>query len=452
MKNKPCFVFEELEVDKVYREDQAVGNEFDELYKEIKKDKTEQSSEGEPSDDVASDNEDESLENAINNETSDDQTETNSDIALESILIDHRDAFNTYLAQEDLFEDKTGSIPSYLGEKTLEGLGFLKRMGFTYGPILLKHVYKGILFALEKTLRALFKGSVSLVKYIKKRVYSYSNFKEKIQSARDVIKLLSDDKDISKSFFTNEVVIQKLLIGNSSNFLKNTVVFKDYFTGYFSIFSRKVDNHITGVNRLIENIISTNGNYSSEYYPSENLIPGLSEGLVSGFRPTSTEVNTFASNQLLPGNIKVIAFLPKPNLRKREEIVSSLAESKIFLGVDVKQVIAKKQVNFLSKRDLLSYLDILEEICDCGIGLEKTYISIAQKRNGVSSHLKSYMKFIYNLRDKISIHNSMADLISLEVQYLDKTYITSSLQIQDYSVEVLSASLSFIKENIEALS
>jgi hypothetical protein len=48
-----------------------------------------------------------------------------------------------------------------------EHMPYVAELGFKYGGLLLKHVYRGVLFALDATIKGLFQGSQHLVRSVK---------------------------------------------------------------------------------------------------------------------------------------------------------------------------------------------------------------------------------------------------------------------------------------------
>ncbi len=453
-----CFATEELEVDKVYRQQQETnaGDEFDELYQNVRQDlnaKREQQEDS--SKEESSEPSDTSSEEELPEDTdiSDDGAEPDATESLESFLTIHREAVGEYFAQEDIFtKENVLTAGKAIGSASYDGMVWLKNIGFEYGPVLLKHVYKGILFALDKTLRAIFKGSVSITKYIRKRMNSYTVFKEKIQKAREALNLIEGSGNEEAAFFTDEVSIQQLLISNHTDITENLGSALMFFKGFVNSFETKVSNHVAGIGRLIDNVIKTNGKFAGQYSPDVIIPNNFKKAILQGYHPEHEEVESYVYERVLPGNISAIGFFPRKNLNGRDEIITALSESKMFFGVNMTSVVNERSIAFKTKADLLKLLDVLDAVCDVGLASEKTYIDVARKRNGIKGYLSKYTRFLYNLKEKMSIYESMADIISLELQYMDSTYIASSLQLHDYMARVLNASLTYVKQNIKTLS
>lgn len=466
MRARTRFVFEELNVDKVYREQQTEGldSEFDELYNSTKlkidvereqKEAAEESTAS--SDDDTSDQPNEGQEGddgeVPEDESSDDSEEADATQALESFLCLHELARSEMIATEDIFtKDNLINAAKATGNALGEGFTYLKDIGFEYGPVVLKHVYKGILYALDKTLKAIYKGTTAIAKYVKKRTQSYTAFKEKIAKARETVNLIDDDKEVDDAFTSNEALIQHLIIGDSTDFVKNTTVASAFMKEYFENFSHQVSNHVTGIERLIDNVVRNNGNHAMQYEPEVPDFKNFTRGSIQGYHPDDENIESYVYRHLLPGNTYFIGYLPNRNAQGRDNMLKALGSSRMFLGVNVAAVRNTKSVKLAGKKELLKYLDLLEGICNTGITLEKDYVEVINHRKKVKSYLSRYMRFLFNLQDRLSIHNSMVDFISMEFYYIDKTYVGGSLLVQDYMVGLLTSSLEYVKESIQALS
>ena len=142
---------------------------------------------------------------------------------------------------------------NYVGNKALSGLNYLKDIGFEYGPVLLKHVYKGVLYALNKTVRAIVQGSVSMTKYVDKKIHSYENMRTDLEKIKETLELL-DDKKITTEY-TNEVVINQLKVGNNYNFKDSAKVAQKFFEDFFNGFEKNVRGNIGVTRNIVASVI-----------------------------------------------------------------------------------------------------------------------------------------------------------------------------------------------------
>lgn len=460
---------EELEVDKLHTQQEQAekSGQFDQLYQGIKKDmelkeKAAENSEGEdeetgdsvpdetsnetPTDDSSEPVEDPEVEKT--EEVDGDDTSA----ALESFLKYHGEAQAISIAQEDVFtKENVLTAGKYLGGKAVDGLKYLKDIGFEYGPVVLKHVYKGVLFALNKTVKAIVQGSVSISTYVKRRINSYENIKSNIESLREAVKLL-EDKELDGVKYTNDVVINQLKIGGNYDFLSNVKIAQKFFESFFSSFDRNVKSNVIATRNLINAVVHEQAVQPTNLVVEKFVMDGLTRREVNGYQTDNASVESYTYNYVLPGDVAFIAWLPKRNLTSHEAVVAAYNGSKIFLGMNVHTAVVKEAVDYPSISEINNYLDTLTAICDYGIGLDKVYSDVLRTRNATRGILNSYMRFLLKAQNKISIRDSMVDFIALKVAYTDRAYIAGGMYTNDYMVRVLTNSLSYLKDAVKAYS
>lgn len=449
---------EELEVEKLHTQQEQAekSGEFDQLYQGIKQEVEQKAKvvENEESEEVPTDatpTSDEAVEDPdVENTEAVDGEDT--DVALESFLKYHGEFLAISLATEDVFtKDNFIAAAKYVGGKTVDGLGYLKDIGFEYGPVLLKHVYKGVLFALNKTVKAVVQGSVSISAYVKRRINSYENIKANVESLREAVKLL-EDKELEGVKYTNDVVINQLKIGGNYDFLNNTKVAQKFFESFFSTFERNVKANVLMTRNLVNAVVHEQVVQPSDIVTEKFVMNGLVKREVNGYRVDNESVDGYTYNYVLPGDIAFIAWLPKRNLTSHEAVAAAYNGSKIFLGMNIHSTVVKEAVDYPTLQEINTYLDTLTEICDYGIGLNKVYSDVLRTRNATRGFLNSYMRFLLKAQNKISIRDSMADFIAMKVAYTDRAYIAGAMYTNDYMVRVLTNSLSYLKDAVKARS
>lgn len=446
---------EELEVNKLQRlrDDAEQNGEFDVLYQGIKEDieakDTDQSNEEgkeqplEGEEDVSTDTSDATGIDEVDTEEA--------SVAAESFLRYHQESYTYSVSQEAQFNETYAStFGRYVGNKTLSGLDYLKNIGFEYGPVLIKHVFKGVLYALNKTVRAIVQGSVSMAKYVDKKIHSYENMQADLKKIRDTLELL-DDKKIETEF-TKEVIINQLKIGNNFNFKESVQIAKTFFEAFFNGFEKNVRGNIAVTRNIVSSVIHEQAVQPTQVIVDRFNFNNFIRRNVDGYIPISDNVDTYAYQYVLPGDLIFIGWLPKHNLTDHESIVNALNSSKMMLGVNTQASAVKDGVKHLTLREIKDMVKTLEAICAYGIELEKSYRSVIKTRNSVRGILNVYMRFLLTSRDKISIRDSLADFIALKVAYMDRTHIAGSMYVNDYMVRIVSASLSYLKEAIKVYS
>lgn len=458
---------EELEVDKLHTQQEQAekSGQFDQLYQGIKKDmelkeKAAENAEGDEestTDDTST--EEPSPENDAAEPVEDPDVENTEAVdgddtgaALESFLKYHYEAQAISIAQEEVFtKENVLTAGKYLGGKAVDGLKYLKDIGFEYGPVVLKHVYKGVLFALNKTVKAIVQGSVSISTYVKRRINSYENIKSNIESLREAVKLL-EDKELDGVKYTNDVVINQLKIGGNYDFLSNVKVAQKFFESFFSSFDRNVKSNVIATRNLVNAVVHEQAVQPTNLVVEKFVMNGLTRREVNGYQTDNRSVESYTYNYVLPGDVAFIAWLPKRNLTSHEAVVAAYNGSKIFLGMNIHTAVVKEAVDYPSISEINKYLDTLTAICDYGIGLDKVYTDVLRTRNATRGILNSYMRFLLKAQNKISISDSMADFIALKVAYTDRAYIAGGMYANDYMVRVLTNSLSYLKDAVKAYS
>lgn len=460
---------EQLEVDKLHDQEvetEAKG-EFDSLYEGIKQeveqkkaqadntDTDEESLDATPETDPNADadaTDDTEVESPEASETENVDSE-DAATSLESFVQYHTQSFKYSVAQEEVFtkENMMGGA-RYVGGKVLDGLGYLKDIGFEYGPVLLKHVYKGVLFAMNKTVKAVVQGTVSITNYTKRRINSYKNIKTRIAALREAIELIEEPKDSDLGLFTNEIVINQLKIGSNYDIHSNVKIAQRFFEAYFSSFEKNVTGNVNATRNLVNAVLHEQVIVPSNIVTEKFSMNGLVKHTLSGYKSKSNEIEAYSYSYMLPGDVTFIAWLPKLNLRSREAVASAYSGSKIFLGMNIEASKVKDGIDYLSISDIKQYLDTLDSICDYGINLEKSFDRVVRLRNSIRGTLNVYMRFLLKAQNKVSIENSMSDYIALKVAYLDRTHIAGALYVNDYMARVLTSSLTYLKDAVKANS
>lgn len=452
--------FEPLEVDKVLQAEHEGKTEFDQLYDQTQlslKQRQEQTEETEDTESEATE-EVTGEPDQSNDDVKDDEVPSDTEAALESFMADHRDAVSCHLGMEAIFtQDNAVMAGKYLGQKTLEGLSYLKSLGVQYGPIVIKHVYKGVLFSLEKTLRALVKGSIACQRYIKTRQESFSVYKEKIKKARETLKLLeeqpspqSDNDPSLESHYANEKVIMALAIGNQVNAIKAIQSAKVFFDNYRQDFIPNVKSNVVMTNRLIANVIHDQTLPPTEFAKEKLTFKGFVKAAVPGYAKEDQLVDTYAFEQLLPGNLRFMGYLPKKGLTEKRDIMTAYSESSMFFGYDQHVKSSITEVNYLSVAEMNELLDLLDGICDAGLTMDKDLGLIDYYRRVIKGNLKSYLNFLFHAQDKVSIQNAMADFIAVKTEMFDKLFVASNITVHDYMARLLNASLTYVKDSIQS--
>lgn len=447
MAKKLFSAIEELEVDKLHREtiDANRSGEFDTIYQNVKqnieaKDEAEVENETDETPDAGN-----TTEDAIDAGAEDVNTD-DVNVATESFLQHYRRT-NVSIAQES---EMLRNVGGYIGDKSLSGLVYLKDIGFQYGPVLAQHIYKGVLKTLNMAVKGIVQGTVSISNYIKKKINSYKNLKADLDDIEATLKMLEDNEVEAK--FTKPTIINQLKIGNNYDFNANIQTADKFFRAFFNGFDSNVRGNIAVTRNIVDSVIKHRTVPPSKITYDKFSFTNFVRRNVDGYVPESSNVDTYSYQYVLPGDMVFAAWIPKPNLPEHDLLVDAFNNSKMFIGVNAEHVKVQDEVEMLSLDDLKAMVTTLKSICDYGIQLDKSYDKVIKDRNSLRSVLNIYTRFLMTSQKRVSVKESLADLIMLKLAYVDRTYIAGSMYINDYMNRLVTVSLSYLKEAIKIYS
>lgn len=173
---------------------------------------------------------------------------------------------------------------------------------------------------------------------------------------------------------------------------------------------------------------------------------------VDGYVPTSEYVNTYVYKYILPGDLVFLGWLPKQDINEHNDIIESFNNSKMMFGINTDSSNVNDSVEYMSISDLKEMVATLKDICDYGMKLDDTYKNVIKDRNALRGILNVYMRFLLHAKDKVSIKESLSDLIMLKIAFTDRTNISGSMYVNDYMTRLVTSSLSYLKEAIKIYS
>lgn len=376
--------------------------------------------------------------------------------AMEEMALLYLDVNKINLALEDGYlKEKAGVAATYALDRMLDGARYIKEAGVEYGPVILEKVFKGVLYALEKTLKAITLGSAAIAKYIKNRIESFVNFKKKIAKLREAVNLHKENnttlKDVSIKY-TNTEVLNKLTSHKNPNIQLSLSDYLDFMKGTVSQLDHNFQVSVEATRNLIGQVLSGNISLPNIKMNELPLASGFIKHTVSGYESDSDFVDSYAYHKVLPGDVCFIAQMPKRDLKVEAEVSEAYQKSRMCFGIDVNTSNTIAEYNYLDPLALLSMLDTLDELCNVAIGQEKHYKNIDAARNKLKVSLRSYADYLFASKSKISLKESLAGYVSLKTGYMDKSYLTACMMIHNYNVRLLTASLTFIRGNVGVLN
>lgn len=381
--------------------------------------------------------------------------EEDSSAALEAIVNNHMVGIAALLGQERVVMEG-----EYV-DRALSALGdgaiYLKDLGVEYGPIALKHVFKGVLYAMERIAKAMVEGARFLYKYIDTRMKSYKSFKERIKGVQSLLESVkaSKEKETAENqeskapmLFENEAVLRSLSISGNTDFLANVQVTEAFMKDYFGDLGKKVQTNIRTTFHLIDSVMKAHVSNPEQYMYDDVTFKGLTSKTIGEYKVESEYCDSLVYQKVLPGDVAFMAFVPKKGLRDSRQVKDAYSNSKMFLGFVGDMESEVKPAPIATLEQVEQYLNVLNEICDVGLSHAVLFGTIQKQRKSLEQTLESYFNFLTSSKEKISIRDSLVEYVSLKSAFLDRTYITGAVAIQDFVVRILTHSLSYCKDSI----
>jgi hypothetical protein len=430
-----------LEVEKLaeINKQNASGSEFDFLHSEIINNKKIEESEN---------------SSIYNKDTENDNNDINTDedtLSQESF----RNLTYSELSLESYEFNTEPTTVSKLGSKVSEAfkssIDYLSYLGITYGPTIAKNVYKGVIFIMGKLTKLLLSSIVTLTKYLNRRINSFNKLKSDIDDAKKVLKELNG-KELSidkKIKYTNVKIINTLKISDSVDFINNINTVNSFVSKTINEINTSINNDIGSVKYLISASLLNTIKNPINILIKDIPLNGMSSNVIEGYEPKDDTINGYISNYDLPGDVCLVAHLPKKDINTMEEIIRAYNNSSLFLAMNIKKFKSIESVDYMSIEDLNEYLTVLSKLCNTCILHQSLYEAVIKNKSSLRYNFKQYFNQIFNSNEKVSVSNSLIEYIYLKYMFTDKVYLTAAMDIHDYSIKIINNSLLFIKSNIK---
>lgn len=495
---------DELEINKLLDHKEEPSSEYDELYETIKTkeqirlDKEEQeddandndddsgaepdSTDGEPSDDSgadqAGDDDAESSQSADDADTgepkepsseskpeSDKSTESKEPTPKESSALESSklvSELRNYDASISLAQE--GAIMT--GARKLTGLAIdaaasIASLGVEYTPKIASAISKGVVFAIARTAKLLYSGYDKLTVYLEEREKSLSKLDKDIASLKKAvgeIKSISDEEKLAEiestlreHTFDNKAVINALKISSDVDFSKNIKVLEKFLSTSIGNLAKISDIEYNNIKTYLD-VKSTYTTVSKDSLLPDGLRGLLTGSSVKGFDQRSDDIDTISFRGGLPGDITLIAYVPKKGLDTMDAISSAYTKSKLFLGLDAEKFVEVDKVDYMEVTELDKFLDSLSSVVTLSKQHHAYYMKIRKDKERLRGGLRSYLLNLSKSVSKVDPKDTMADAIEMKLQVLDKMYLSGAMDIHNYVSDTVSKATSFAADNIKRLT
>jgi len=329
------------------------------------------------------------------------------------------------------------------------------KVGFKYGGLALKHVYKGITRTFDGILRSFHKGNELFVRAVKNSIQSYERQSASLTDLKKAVDALNNLPDITDREVSGEYtvtgVIETLKIGDETDFtetLKPAIAFSEVYSDHLS---KAIKNHLYTTQRLIETVVDQKLKVRAESLMREQMaIPGFTQETVDGYECIGNHCQSFVYKEVLPGDLKFIAYLPAGALNDREAIIGGYQAAKFFFGVASQDIETMSAVPYLSLEVLPTFIDQLLSLCEIGLKQRQSGPEIIRQRDALKKAIDRYVKYLDRGDERISIEDSQAEYIALRARSLDKTYLSGAVHLHDYQRRVIAAGIRYIEASIKA--
>ena len=440
---------EELNVDKVYDEENKYNSsdnstdletKVKENLKDTETDEEDENKSEEPSGDNVADT------SSDNDDDSDDTTD-DLDVAVECYKIAISDLYPS-LKLEDYDSGSTAIL-----NKIKSGAVYLKDIGIEYGPTVLKALGTGLLVSITMALRGFIYATGFLVKTIDKAINSYSSFETKIAKLEQSLADIKKAKIIKVS--TNEQYSSKTIIGHMLSGKHTPVdsisIYEKFLINCISKTASKVESTNEGIKLLIGQAISERVKLTPNLINEIDAQIGLKKASVMGYKPDSDLVETYSYPVPLPGNLIYLAYLPKVNLEETD-IKEAYSNSAIFYGKDSSNISVVTKIDYATVEELTAILKTMSDICKWGKQHTVSLKSILSSRNGIKYSIKGFLNSLIKRATKNKDTDMLSKIIFLKLNFLDNCYIRSTDDTENITRKVLSNYLAYCQASLLELS
>lgn len=377
------------------------------------------------------------------------------------------DRRNRYCSLEDMDEgilskaahgvgNVISGTASWVGGK----LTYLKELGFEYGPIALKHVAKGVVFCLDKTLKGLYTGTQLLVKLVKDRIVAYKRSKELLdKAAKTLIELrqsLDGKKLVDPGPYQNEEVIKGIKINGTFDPLSNTKIAYAAMKNHYENLLKNVVACTKTISNIIAFVKSNKGKVPNKNDVfSTTMLTDFVKKEVDGYS-TPEGLTSVVYKEILPGDTLIIAYVPLGQIdgsavtKGGEELAELFKEAGITMGVDTKTATKNPGGKYITNYDELKELiTLLTDMCHYGIVVQNKLESYIKIRDNIKSELKDYVGFLFKSQEQITVEQSLVEYISPNLALLDQIATKGTYHIDQYMKKYISICITYIDDNLK---
>ncbi len=351
---------------------------------------------------------------------------------------------------EEYNEQHWENKPS-LSNRLMSAVSELGILGIKYTPVLLKTMFKGVLYAFGVLGELFMKSSSAIVKYLDRRSTSFDKLLESIESLNKSLNIVKDDSGLNGQLFTEEPVINSLKIGSNVDFVSNIKTLNTFTKDVIGSIEKQVELDIGQIKHTISVSSFSNTSAPVNILTVKPFSTKLKPGTIAGFSSDEETTVSYLYSERLPSDIALMAFLPK-NTQTVQEASRSYDASKVILGFDNSNFKAIGSVDYMSVEELKGLLKELKDLCDLCVAQKTFYEQLLVSKKQIRFGLQSYFTRISSANRKISIKESLVEYVYLKSLFIDKVYLASCINIHDYNAKTIAMALKFVEAHVKKLA
>ena len=313
-------------------------------------------------------------------------------------------------------------------------------------------MFEGIKVAINHTAKALRALTAKVYKLYKQHINSYKNLNAKLDDIKKTIQeAIDNDETISQdASFYNQKALSAFTINGDADIEKAIHILFKFNIDYSIELKRNTSVQIRVLKSVMESVTAESDNTKIKLANSLPLfkLPGFGLSRVHGYSADNPNLSTFKYSHTLPGNMLFLGYMPEHTL-SGNDIVAACQESSLFLGIDESSEILE-ELPFPEPKDLLSLIDLAKSLCTVGLESITTYRNVANHRLTLIKDIERYARKLEEAKNTISIENSMANLVSARLAFMDNTCMASAVSVHEVNIRVLTGLIAYFKEAINS--
>lgn len=318
-----------------------------------------------------------------------------------------------------------------------------------HGKDILKGMYKGVIYTLANLINGIGKTYSAIDKAIERRQNSISSLKKQLDTLKTLITSIETREkppEDLKINYGNKAVINALKSGDSTDVVKNLLVLDKFLVSAIGNLHRAILDDVASIQYLTT--LFTHGRNINHVDLLRLKSPGvgLATGSLVGYDPVSEYVQPYKSRDPLPGDIVVIAELPKESLTTLEGYEQAYKDSKLYLGFNKANYQKVNDIEVVGFKQVKSVVSTLEKLIFTLEKQQTLYEDIRRTKPGVILSIKRHAMNLVERNTKVRYSDSLVGPMYLKSTFIAKVYLAGSLDIHDYAAKTISNGLSFAQE------